>query len=255
MPNRYQVRFPLSSLTQLQPPPITRSQAAIVDCVRSYVGFSLEHNAESLRAFIARGVDDPGAILSEGVSDCGLFALAVWHAMGVNHELVRAPYQSGKAVTWLLEIASDLNAVRRPLRDGPPKPGALMHYKTSGRNNDHVEFCLSFPYVRGAMWIAQHGGGGGAHCAIGSSQSDVKWSWSRPMQAWFDPDILLARLSHETPNDDSEFHVPQGSLDASESSSVADTTPPPSPLGRREDSVQISTARPFVVQPPKLSGH
>jgi hypothetical protein len=73
-------------------------QQKIVDTVTPWIGASLLNRGQELREFISRGVDDPRYQLNEHISSCGLFALAVWHAAGVKHELLKMPYQTGKAI-------------------------------------------------------------------------------------------------------------------------------------------------------------
>lgn len=170
---------------------LTHAQMQVVQCVTFYEGASLANRGDELRRFIARGVDDPAGILDEHVSDCGLFALAVWHAIDVQDLRLTEKYKLGMAISWLVDIAGLHNAVRHPLHDGVPTVGALMHYATPHKNNDHVEFLLSPAMNVRGQWLADHAGGGRADCAIGSGHSDVRWSLGRPLQAWYDINALL----------------------------------------------------------------
>jgi hypothetical protein len=168
---------------------MTESQRCLVQIVEGWIGASLLERADELRKFIARDIDDPRYELNAHISDCGLFALAVWHAAGVHHQLCDAKYVPGVAIQWLVHIAHDLQAIRYPQRDGLPVPGALMqYYSPRPSHNDHVEFCLSLPNADG---LAEHAGGGRPECEIGSSTSDIRWSSARPLQCWIDPDALL----------------------------------------------------------------
>jgi hypothetical protein len=169
---------------------LTDSQQTIIAIVNDWVGSSLLEHGDELRAFISRGIDDPQGELNDHISDSALFALAVWHAAGVEHKLVIKPYVVGMAATWLVHIAHDLQAIRYPKRDGLPKPGALMqYYSPRPSTNDHFEFDLTQPDFKHG--IAQHAGGGRPHCGIAAGESDVHWSGARPLQCWFDPDALL----------------------------------------------------------------
>ena len=171
-------------------PAISMAQEVIVSTVRGLIGCSLEHDSAKLCEFIGRGIDDGHSLLSPKVSDCGLFGLAVWHAAGVDHELVGASYINGMAISWLVHIAHDMQAIRYPKRDGLPRIGSLMHYYSKRPStNDHVEFCLSLPAT--GSGLADHAGGGRANCAIGSGHSTVLWSSGRPLQCWYDADALL----------------------------------------------------------------
>ncbi len=169
---------------------LSHLQSQVLQCVKYYVGTDLEHNGDALRKFISRGIDDPATILDAHVSDCGLFAFAVWHAVGVDHPLLSTPYHVGMAITWLVEIARVFQAVRHPKHDGVPTVGSLLHYYRTNpdgtsKNDDHVEFVLSNP-ILGKGWLAEHAGGGRADCGIGDATSDILWSLGRPLQAWYD---------------------------------------------------------------------
>lgn len=168
---------------------LSMGQQMIIQAVRSWIGASLLVREQELREFVARGVDDPRYDLNSHVSDCGLFALAIWHAVGVPHELVNAKYVNGMAITWIVHIAHDLQSIRYPKRDGLPVPGALMHYfSPRPSNNDHLEFYLKRLDEHGLAW---HAGGGRAECEIGDATSNILWSSSRPLQCWYDPRALL----------------------------------------------------------------
>lgn len=164
-------------------------QNQVVQCVSHFIGFSLDNHGDQLREFLSRGVDDPETIVDTHVSDCGLFALAVWLGVGVRDEVLSEKYQTGKAIEWLVEIATRHNAVRH-IRDGIPTIGALLHYRTHGKNDDHVEFLLSQPLMR--KWIAHHAGGGRTDCGIGEGTSNILWSLGRPLQAWYDINALCS---------------------------------------------------------------
>lgn len=174
---------------------VSEAERTMVDTIRPWIGSSLKVRGAELRAFIARGVDDPNSQLDSHVSDCGLFGLAVWHAAGVDHELLSDPYVTGAAITWLLQIGHDLQAIRYPKREGPPRPGALMHYKTNGHNDDHIEFCLSVARITSHAWQSDHAGGGRSDCGIGAGTSDILWNSGRPLQAYYDANALLDRAS------------------------------------------------------------
>jgi hypothetical protein len=170
---------------------LTNEQCSLIEVVQHFVGSNLDHNGDELREFIARdGLDNPKTLLNKHISTCGLFALAVWHELGVDHKLVGEPYVTGMAIAWLHTIANDLRAVRHPRADGPPTVGALMHYYTNDKDS-HVEFCLSHVSVFDSVWVAFHAGGGRTNCGVGRDNSDVKWNVGRPLQEWYDLGALL----------------------------------------------------------------
>jgi hypothetical protein len=169
---------------------MTPAQIAVTELVQEWLGASLRHDCEKLCTFIGRGcTPNPRGLLNEKISNCGLFALAVWHAAGVKSPLLDEPYRIGMAIAWIERIATSLGAVRHP-KDGLPTAGSLMHYYSKRPStNDHVEFCLEEPDQE--TGVALHGGGGRAHCEIDSLVSDVRWSSGRPLQHWYDIAALL----------------------------------------------------------------
>jgi hypothetical protein len=160
----------------------------IIELVNSYVGDSLVNKKEDLALLVARQVDDPNQIV-QIKTNCGLFALGIWYAVGVQHDLLKIKYISGQAIAWVRKIALAKGALRSYPKDGPPVAGALMHYYTPGTNNNHVEFLLENPNKH----IALHAGGGRDKNEIGSGTSDITWSAqpSRRLQEWVDPAALL----------------------------------------------------------------
>jgi hypothetical protein len=186
-----------------RPPPeaqrLTHPQSQIVQCVTFFDGFSLDHHGQELREFIARGVDNPQAILDKHVSDCGLFALAVWHAIGIADPIVDKPYQSGMAISWLLHIAKSHGALRTPKADGMPSVGSLLYYEIRGLNDDHVTFLTKPIVLDRGRWLGECIGGGGADCAIGKATGNMLWSWGRPLQAWVDVNALPLQEPQHAP--------------------------------------------------------
>lgn len=186
-------------MTMNPPPPVTltHAQRQVVQCCSFFDGMSLDSHPEELRTFLARGVDDPASIVDKHVSDCGLFALAVWHSIGVQDLRLTEKYQMGMAIAWLVDIASLYRAVRHPKHDGIPTIGALLHWQTPGKPNDHVSFLTSpVALVRG-QWMGECIGGGGHDCGINRSEGNVLWSWGRPLQAWYDINALMPETLDE----------------------------------------------------------
>ena len=163
------------------------SPSDIVSIVKSYVGNSLLHNREDLAILIARQVDDANQIV-QVTTNCGLFTLGVWWAVGVQHELLTRKYKSGMAIAWVRSIAIDKKALRKYPDDGNPIAGAALHYYTPGKNDNHIEHLLSNP--NGNM-ICEHGGGGRPNNAITSSASDIRTNYYRQLREWIDPIALL----------------------------------------------------------------
>jgi len=171
---------------------LTHAQSQVVQCCNYFEGFSLDSHADELRKFLSRGVDDPASIIDKHVSDCGLFALAVWNAVGVNDLRLRERYQIGMAISWLIDIAALQHAVRHVLTDGVPTVGALLHWQTPGKTDDHVSF-LTKPITKSrGKWLGECIGGGGSDCAINAAEGNMLWSWGRPLHAWYDINALCS---------------------------------------------------------------
>ena len=162
--------------------------------VRLYVGCSLLVRRDQLAALVCFPGDDPHQDV-QIKTNCAMFALGIWRVCGVQHPLLKGKYKSGMAMAWVLQIASDLEALRRTQSGDIPPPGALMHYSTPGKNNDHVEFCLSAPDAQGQI---QHAGGGRTNNAISAGVGLIGWNYGRPLQHWVDPSTLLLNNTHDT---------------------------------------------------------
>jgi hypothetical protein len=163
--------------------------------VRHYVGCSLSARADELGALVARGVDDPEDVVVIK-TNCGTSALGVMAEAGVNHALLDRKYVSGAAIGWVLQIARELGALVTLPTPGvigarKPPPGALLHYATPGKNNDHVEWLLSEIAPSGA---ADTAGGGRANNAITAVRQVIAWNNGRPLLHWVDPDKLGIEL-------------------------------------------------------------
>lgn len=167
---------------------MTPAQSLIVETVRSYIGCSLKSRCDDLAELVCF----PGDEESQDVrikTNCAMFALGVWRKVGVPHELLSDRYKNGMAMAWVLKIARDRDAlVRATSTIQAPPPGALLHYAHEGRNNDHVEFCLSEP---NSLHQIEHAGGGRADNLIGAGVGPWSWNYGRPLQHWVDPDKLL----------------------------------------------------------------
>ena len=159
----------------------------IVEIVKSYIGDSLLHNRNDLALLIARQVDNPDQIV-QVKTNCGLYTLGVWWAVGVQHDLLKKKYVSGQAIAWVRRIAIDKKALRKYPDDGLPIAGSTMHYYTPGSNNNHVEFLLENSNDK---FISLHGGGGRTDNAITSSTSDIRTNYYRQLREWIDPIALL----------------------------------------------------------------
>lgn len=180
-------------------------QQRIVDIVNYWVGAKLGTRENELRAFLSRfGIDNPRTIIDPKVSTCGLFALAVWAAAGVDHPLCRKRYEIGAAVTWVGLIARDLQAVCTCKRNGLPQPGDLMHYYSARPSfDDHLEFLLATPSCHDTwIAIALHGGGGRSDCGVNSNSSNIRFNSGRPLQCWYSAERLLAGSAEVTEDEE-----------------------------------------------------
>lgn len=161
----------------------------IIKVVESYIGNSLINHKEDLALLVARQVDDPNTVV-QIKTNCAMFALGIWYAVGVQHQLLKTKYKNGMAIAWVRQIAQAKKALKSYPKDGKPVAGALLHYYTPGQNNNHVEFLLSDPDDK---MIARHAGGGREQNAITEATGDISWSYqkSRKLMEWVDPVALL----------------------------------------------------------------
>ena len=166
---------------------MNQSNEILVNLVRKYVGCSLLNRKDELGVLVARGVDDPKKVV--GIrTNCATFALGIMHEAGVIHPLLEKPYVLGMAVAWVRTVGKDLQAIKKYTKGTVLPPGALLHYYTPGKNNNHVEWLLSEVAPNN---MAEHGGGGRANNAITSGFGSVDYNSGRPLQEWFDPRFLL----------------------------------------------------------------
>lgn len=156
----------------------------IVRLVNSYIGCSLSERRDELSKLVARGVDDPNVVVTI-TTNCGTSCLGIMALAGVQDPLLNHKYVSGMAIAWVRQIAINLGALNKYTgKNGPqPKRGDLMHYFDDGKNNNHVEWCLSDPDENG---IAEHGGGGRSNNAITKSTSSIYTNYYRPLKEFID---------------------------------------------------------------------
>ncbi len=152
----------------------------IIRLVNDYIGCSLLNNRQKLADLVARGVDDPNQIVTV-TTNCGLFSLGIMEIAGVQDPLLDKKYVIGLAIAWVRQIGTNLKAlVKYTGKNGiQPKRGDLLHYYTNGKDDNHVEWCLSDIDDNG---IAEHGGGGRSNNAITKSTSSVLTNYYRPLQ-------------------------------------------------------------------------
>jgi hypothetical protein len=156
--------------------------------VRSYVGCSLTNRRDDLGALVARGVDDPNAVV--GIkTNCATFSLGGLaaafgsvEAAQAAHPLLATPYKIGMAFAWLVEIAGTWGAWTKAVPGQIVPVGACMHYGTAGLNNDHAEWLLAEPDT--------HGGGGRTDNAVTMGPSDPHTNLGRPLLQWIDPEKI-----------------------------------------------------------------
>jgi hypothetical protein len=167
-------------------PPGEGRRDRLARIVRFYVGGSLSNRRDELGALVARGVDDPTAVVSIK-TNCATFSLGVLAAAFGSvdaarqaHGLLATPYQNGMAFVWLMEIATAWGAWVKAAPGQIVPVGACMHYGTPGLNNDHAEWMLVEPDT--------HGGGGRTDNAVTLGQSDPHTNLGRPLLQWIDPE-------------------------------------------------------------------
>jgi hypothetical protein len=173
-------------------PPVFGEDSAsrVVRIVKFYAGCSLSKRRQDLAALVGRGVDDESVVT--WATNCATFALGVLAAAGFDYAPLKTPLKNGMEFSLLAAVGHKFDAWRDLVKDGPPKSGAIMWYRTpervgqSPKNDDHAEFLLGSL----AGWIGLHGGGGRANNLISGETGDVRTSLSRPMYMWLDPNAL-----------------------------------------------------------------
>jgi len=161
----------------------------IIGLVRCYVGCSLTERRSDLSRLVSCGVDVPENVVTIS-TNCATTALGIMALAGVQHPLLKKPYENGKAIEWVRQIGVDLGALNK--YKGPqgqqPKPGSLLRYNIAGTNDDHVEWLLG---PIGSYGMADHAGGGRQNNAITEENSNVWSNNGRPLVEWWDPDKLV----------------------------------------------------------------
>lgn len=160
----------------------------IVRTVNSYIGCSLSNRRDDLGKLVARGVDDPNQVVTI-TTNCGTSALGILAIVGAQDSILNKKYVNGMAIAWVRQIGINLDAlVKYTGKNGPqPKRGDLLHYYDDGKNNNHVEWCLSDLDENG---VAEHGGGGRPNNAITKSTSSIYTNYYRPLKEFIDCDKL-----------------------------------------------------------------
>ena len=163
----------------------------IARIVRGVAGCSLDHDADKLAELFLANESSPEQArrVSTFATNCGTSMRCIMALAGCDHPLVTMPYKIGMAVAWVLTAAREKGALVSASRWRDAGPGWGLHYGTPGRNDDHVEWCLSRPDASG---VALHGGGGRPRNAITiGGPNDIRWSSGRPLRALIDPVPLL----------------------------------------------------------------
>jgi len=152
----------------------------IARITRFYVGCSLYQRFNDLAALVGRGVDDVS--VATWTSNCCMFALGVLSAAGLTYPPLQAPSKNGQAFVLLEALGNFFNAWRTPAVSEVIPVGALLWYRTEGKDDDHVEVMLTPP--------DEHGGAGRRDNGVSLVRSDVHTSEGRPLYRWLDPDAL-----------------------------------------------------------------
>lgn len=176
---------------------MTIDRETVVQWVRSFVGLSATHDPNGE---LARLVDFPGGAQPaqevQIATNCAMFACGILRQLGCTHPLLQHEYVNGSALTWLLEIARDTDALYLA-RTGPgPKVGDIIHWATPPKpgekpsNDDHVAFVTSGPFDDR---LIQRAGGGAAHNAITESVdlADYTLDHWRPWRHYIDVQKVL----------------------------------------------------------------
>ncbi len=159
--------------------------------VRAVAGCSLDHLPDKLAdIYLLQEPDRDTAVeVSRLATNCGTSMRAVYALAGCTHTLITRPYRIRKAVAWVLGAATELGALLPASSWRKCGPGWGLWYGTPGKNDDHVEWCLSDVDAQG---VALHGGGGRARNAITiGGPRTIMWSTGRPLRGVIDPGAML----------------------------------------------------------------
>ena len=159
---------------------------------------SIHHDPER---DLARLVDFPGGDPPEVEvrikTNCAMFVCGIWRELGCLNELLYHQYVSGEALTWVLEIAREADALHVHRSDGPrPQRGDVLHWATPPKPgvkpvyNDHVAFLTIDPDEHR---MVQRAGGGAADNLI--TETTVLENYTvdhqRPLRHWIDTQKVL----------------------------------------------------------------
>lgn len=169
----------------------------IVQAVRGFVGLSAKHDPNG---DLARLVDFPGGEPPEQEvlikTNCAMFACGILRWLGCTHPLLQHEYVNGYALTWLLEIAHDMQASHLPHDGYVLQPGDILHWATppkpgvKPKNNDHVAFAMTAADSQRRIIRA---GGGAADNEITQSQDleDYSVDHRRPLRTVLNVPLML----------------------------------------------------------------
>jgi hypothetical protein len=164
----------------------------IVQSVRGFVGLSIHHDPNGE---LARLVDFPGGAPPEQEvqikTNCAMFACGMLRWLGCTHPLLQHEYVNGMAMTWLIEIARDMNALHLPGDRTRPLRGDICHWATppapgqKPRNDDHVAFLVTNPNE--ARMVLRAGGGATDNLITETTfpENYTVDHW-RPLRHWID---------------------------------------------------------------------
>lgn len=159
----------------------------IVRCVKAFSGVSLINEKDRLNALFLVNEPTPekAAQTALATTNCGTSARAFYALVGASNSYFNRPYETGMAITWLLQGGATSGALvdcsTYPDAWKFIQPGDLMRYETPGSNNDHVEWAFTSPDA--TTGIADHSGGGRDHNRIGPPETgDIRHSLGRPLR-------------------------------------------------------------------------
>lgn len=144
-----------------------------------------------------------------GQSSCALLARAVWRLAGCSHPILAAPYRIGRAVSDVVEIATDAGAWHEPGDGEMPGAGDVLLVGDPG--HEHVAILVSVEATvgLGGWTVRSVDGGQGAHGAGIAARTRTWPGWStrwldvvdptpwaptmtRPVRGWADSMRVLA---------------------------------------------------------------
>src|ERR1019366_6721503 len=116
--------------------------------ILAFEGCSVINNRAKLNDLFLSNESNPQSAAQTALiqTNCGTSARSILALAGCQNKYITQAYQSGMAISWLMQAGYDCGAVVDCTRDSNAwkqlDTGWLIHYQSPGSNNDHIEWCI-----------------------------------------------------------------------------------------------------------------